>query len=60
MKKGDVNTSLLGISMPKETRAAFIAACKANDTNAAQVIRAFIKHYLRKAELKESIEDEEE
>lgn len=40
-------TEALNFRVESELKAAFVAACKANDVNAAQVLRAAMRQYLK-------------
>lgn len=42
-------TEALNFRLESELKAAFLAACKANDVTAAQVLRAAAREYLEKA-----------
>lgn len=41
-------TGNMTFRVEEELQAAFVAACKANDVSAAQVLRAAMREYLRK------------
>ena len=43
-----VETSSMTFRLPSDLQAAFIAACKANDQSAAQVLRAAMRDYLER------------
>jgi Ca2+-binding EF-hand superfamily protein len=49
MKREPKKTETLEVRLPPETKAAFMAACRANGISASFVLRAFIHRYLRSA-----------
>lgn len=42
------DTSSMTFRLPADLQAAFVAACKANDMSAAQVLRAAMRDYLER------------
>lgn len=42
------STTVLNLRVPADLKAAFDAACRSNDQTSSQVIRAFLREYVRK------------